>query len=254
MTTPANTPPATSTERRGDTSLTLEKPGDFKDPQRNAVNQLIELVNAARRVGVPGVPLARPEDGSAAGLARKAFGDQGDGVEPRRKIANLATAYILDKRLNAMSAAGELGLTRERPRSVTDQLISRIPGEQRGSDTMSAMLSPLLLMEVTRPPEFYRGAAQNEFTFGTRILVLLTRWYNYVGSTILVWIDNSGAGGANVTAALQGDRWDPPGTGHVEYEHVTPGSFHALDQKAGAEYRWVFKVDWTATPDHWARP
>jgi hypothetical protein len=183
------------------------------------------------------------------------YGDAGEGVEPRRRVANLATAYILDKKLNAMAAAGELGLTREpgHPRPVTDQLISMIPGERRGSDTIASMLTPLIMLEVTRPREFFQGPPPREHAPRARVLVLLTEWYNYMGSTILLWIDNSGDGRAAVTADVSGDA---PGQlpGHVEHEHFTPGMFAALDQRAGDPYRWVSRVDWTQAPDRWARP
>jgi hypothetical protein len=267
-----------SFEQKGQSGVSTRS--DIDDAHKVALSTVIEIVNAARRVGIPGVIQPFRPDKSAAGRARAAFGDKGDSVDARRRIANLATAYVLDKRLHQMSAEGTLGLARTKERSPTDILLSKIPGEQKKSDKLSSMLTPLVLMEVTRPLDFYKNAPPNEQAFGTRVLLLLTRWYNYVGSTLLVTIDNSGESMAVIEADVEGQKsapeandkaggslectadydpkakpaWRPPPiAGQSEYEHFTPGSFFALDQRAGGQFGWVFQSDWTASPEKWAR-
>lgn len=272
-----------SFEQRGQSGVSTRS--NIDDAHKEALNTVIEIVNAARRMGIPGKITPFAPDTSSAGRARAAFGDKGDSVEARRRIANLATAYVLDKRLHKMSTEGTLGLSRAKERSATDILISKIPGEQKPeNEKLSSMLTPLVLMEVTRPLDFYKNAPPNEQAFGTRILLLLTRWYNYVGSTLLVTIDNSGEGAAIIEADVEdqdakkaptsndkadnkvetecGPDYDPskkpdwrppPLKGHTEYEHFTPGSFFALDQRAGGQYEWVFQTDWTVSPEKWAR-
>ncbi len=208
------------------TQATDEKgnPKVWSAGQTDALKAIVAMLSSIRKFGIPGIYYPQKLGRGAADLARKAFGDRGDDEAAHERAANLATAYVLEKRLTSMYRDGEFEL------------------------------AATVLIEIARPPEFYRGDKPNEIPSQTRILLLLTEAYMYFGSTILVWIDNGKASEAKVVGDIAADLGGALPPGHVEYERFSPGVFMAQDQRTAGAFRWVFGVDFSGPPEEWKRP